>query len=82
MPLTPEYDGYSGNWSDSDYFPFYSMGAFGYATSGGVFFDTRSDEDGSTAWANEIETLDVCMGHSNTGPQYHYHGVNIKPNPK
>ena len=51
------------------------MGAYGYATSGGVFFDTRSSPDGDTAWDNEIDTLDTCMGHSNDAMQYHYHGV-------
>ena len=53
------------------------MGAYGYATSGGVFFDTRSSADGETAWDNEIDTLDTCMGHSNEALQYHYHGVRL-----
>jgi len=51
------------------------MGAYGYATSGGTFFDTRSSPQGDTAWDNEIDTLDTCMGHSNQELQYHYHGV-------
>ena len=51
------------------------MGAYGYATSGGTFFDTRSSPSGDTAWDNEIETLDTCMGHSNQVKEYHYHGV-------
>ena len=51
------------------------MGAYGYATSGGTFFDTRSSPTGDTAWDNEIDSLDTCMGHSNEALQYHYHGV-------
>ena len=51
------------------------MGVYGYATSGGTFFDTRSSPTGDTAWNNEIDTLDTCMGHSNEALQYHYHGV-------
>ena len=49
----------------------------GYATSGGTFFDTRSSDlpDAETAFDNEIDTLDTCMGHSNDALQYHYHGV-------
>ena len=62
------------NWDTNDY-PFYGMGAYGYATSGGAFFDTRSSPSGETAWDNEIETLDTCMGHSNQVKEYHYHGV-------
>ena len=74
VPLNPE-KSTTTDWSDPDNYPYYGMGAYGYATSGGTFFDTRSSSDGDTAWDNEIDTLDTCMGHSNTGSQYHYHGV-------
>ena len=80
MPLYPEKSTDTIDWDNATTYPYYGMGAFGYATSGAVFFDTRSDEDGSTAWDNEIDTLDWCMGHSNNAYQYHYHGVIIKPN--
>jgi len=74
VPLNPE-KSTTTDWSDSDNYPYYGMGVYGYATSGGTFFDTRSSPQGDTAWDNEIETLDTCMGHSNEGSQYHYHGV-------
>ena len=74
VPLNPE-KSTTTDWSDSDNYPYYGMGVYGYATSGGTFFDTRSSTDGDTAWDNEIDTLDTCMGHSNEGNQYHYHGV-------
>ena len=51
------------------------MGAIGYATSGGTFFDTRANPNGEVAWVDEIISLDKCMGHSNQASQYHYHGV-------
>ena len=74
VPLSPE-KSTTTDWSDPDNYPYYGMGAYGYATSGGTFFDTRSSIDGETAWDNEIDTLDTCMGHSNNALQYHYHGV-------
>ena len=74
VPLNPE-KSTTTDWSDSDNYPYYGMGVYGYATSGGTFFDTRSSSDGDTAWDNEIDTLDTCMGHSNNALQYHYHGV-------
>jgi len=74
VPLSPE-KSTTTDWSDPDNYPYYGMGAYGYATSGGTFFDTRSSIDGDTAWDNEIDTLDTCMGHSNNALQYHYHGV-------
>ena len=74
VPLSPE-KSTTTDWSDPDNYPYYGMGAYGYATSGGTFFDTRSSSDGDTAWDNEIDTLDTCMGHSNNALQYHYHGV-------
>ena len=55
------------------------MGVYGYAISGGTFFDTRSTSDGDTALDNEIERLDTCLGHSAPNIfQYHYHGVSIQ----
>ena len=51
------------------------MGVYGYAISGGAFFDTRSASNGDTALDNEIERLDTCLGHSAPNNQYHYHGV-------
>ena len=74
VPLNPEKSD-STDWSNYNNYPYYGMGAYGYATSGGTFFDTRSSPTGDTAWDNELETLDTCMGHSNTALQYHYHGV-------
>jgi len=74
VPLSPEKSN-STDWSTWVNYPFYGMGAYGYATSGGVFFDTRSSPNGEVAWDNEIDTLDTCMGHSNDALQYHYHGV-------
>ena len=41
VPLSPEKSN-STDWSTWINYPFYGMGAYGYATSGGVFFDTRS----------------------------------------
>ena len=76
MPYTPTKN--ATCWKEATCFPYYGMGAIGYATSGGVFFDTRSSTDGDTAFDNEIRTLDTCMGHSNAALQYHYHGVIIK----
>ena len=52
------------------------MGVYGYAISGGTFFDTRSAAGGATALDNELERLDTCLGHSApTIYQYHYHAV-------
>ena len=54
------------------------MGVYGYAISGGTFFDTRSAAGGATALDNELERLDTCLGHSApTIYQYHYHAVII-----
>jgi len=74
VPLNPEKSD-STDWSDYNNYPYYGMGVYGYATSGGTFFDTRSSPTGDTAWDNELDTLDTCMGHSNAAMQYHYHGV-------
>merc|ERR1711963_155456 len=74
VPLNPV-KSTSTDWSSYDKYPYYGMGVYGYATSGGTFFDTRSSPTGDTAWNNEIDTLDTCMGHSNEALQYHYHGV-------
>jgi hypothetical protein len=76
VPLNPV-KSTTTNWSNYTTYPYYGMGAYGYATSGGTFFDTRSSADspGETAWDNEIDSLDICMGHSNNAYQYHYHGV-------
>ena len=74
VPLSPT-KSTSTDWSSYEKYPYYGMGAYGYATSGGTFFDTRSSPTGDTAWDNEIDSLDTCMGHSNEALQYHYHGV-------
>jgi len=74
VPLNPT-KSTSTDWSSYEKYPYYGMGAYGYATSGGTFFDTRSSPTGDTAWDNEIDSLDTCMGHSNEALQYHYHGV-------
>ena len=74
VPLSPVKNE-DTDWSDYEKYPYFGMGAYGYAISGGVFFDTRSSPTGDTAWDNELETLDTCMGHSNEESAYHYHGV-------
>ena len=51
VPLNPV-KSTSTDWSSSDNYPYYGMGAYGYATSGGTFFDTRSSPTGDTAWNN------------------------------
>ncbi len=50
-----------------------TLGTMGWASSGAVFYDVRSDNNGSTAWYNEGDSLDECNGHSDRTNQYHYH---------
>ena len=52
-----------------------SMGPTGIATSGAVFFNHLSGFYGDVAWYDEIVSLDLSMGHSAMGGDYHYHGV-------
>ena len=69
------------DWSSYENYPYYTgtnngMGVYGYAISGGTFFDTRAAAGGATALDNELERLDTCLGHSApTIYQYHYHAV-------
>jgi len=53
------------------------MGAGGFTYAGGVYFDHRSDTDGSSAVYYEGYMLDDYNGHSNGADayQYHYHAV-------
>ena len=51
------------------------LGAAGWATSGAVFYDHRSDNTGGTARYNEGDTFDSCNGHSSGAKEYHYHMV-------
>ena len=51
------------------------MGTTGFATSGGHIYNHLSNPDGSVAWWQEIESLDLSMGHSDPSATYHYHGV-------
>ena len=55
------------------------MGAHAYTYAGGVYFDHRSDTDGSSAIYYEGYMLDDYNGHSNGDPayQYHYHAVSF-----
>ena len=63
-------------WEDSGEIT-YSMGSHAYTYAGGVYFDHRSDTDGSSAIYYEGYMLDDYNGHSNGDPayQYHYHAV-------
>ena len=65
-------------WEDSGEIT-YSMGSHAYTYAGGVYFDHRSDTDGSSAVYYEGYMLDSYNGHSNGSPayQYHYHAVSI-----
>ena len=59
----------SGDFADTP------MGAIGFATSGGHFYNHLANPDGSVAWYDEIQSLDLSMGHSDPSGTYHYHGV-------
>ena len=80
VPLNPV-KSTTTDWSSYENYPYYTgstngMGVYGYAISGGTFFDTRSAAGGATALDNELERLDTCLGHSApTIYQYHYHAV-------
>ena len=57
------------------------MGSTGFASSGGHFYNHLANPDGSVAWYDEIQSLDLSMGHSDPSATYHYHGVrNIHEN--
>ena len=66
MPKNPQL---TGEFGDTP------MGAVGFATSGGHFYNHLANPDGSVAWFDEIQSLDLGMGHSDPGKNYHYHGV-------
>ena len=51
------------------------MGSTGFATSEGNFYNHLANPDGSVAWFDEIQSLDLSMGHSDPSATYHYHGV-------
>ena len=53
------------------------MGSHAYTYAGGVYFDHRSDTDGSSAVYYEGYMLDDYNGHSNGESEYayHYHAV-------
>ena len=53
------------------------MGSTGFATSGGHFYNHLANPDGSVAWFDEIQSLDLSMGHSDPSATYHYHGVSF-----
>ena len=80
VPLNPV-KSTTTDWSSYENYPYYTgtnngMGVYGYAISGGTFFDTRAAAGGATALDNELERLDTCLGHSApTIYQYHYHAV-------
>jgi len=80
VPLNPV-KSTTTDWSSYENYPYYTgsnngMGVYGYAISGGTFFDTRSAAGGATALDNELERLDTCLGHSApTIYQYHYHAT-------
>ena len=63
-------------WEDSGEIT-YSMGSHAYTYAGGVYFDHRSDTDGSSAIYYEGYMLDDYNGHSNGESEYayHYHAV-------
>jgi len=63
-------------WEDSGEVT-YSMGSHAYTYAGGVYFDHRSDTDGSSAVYYEGYMLDDYNGHSNGESEYayHYHAV-------
>merc|ERR1711963_1238570 len=50
-----------------------NMGSVGWVESGGVIYNHLSSPTGSLAAYYEIDTLDVCGGHSDQDSQYHYH---------
>ena len=52
-----------------------NLGTVGWVESGGVIYNHLSNPDGSLAAYYEIDTLDVCGGHSSQNTQYHYHLV-------
>jgi len=66
LPKNPEL---TGEFSDTP------MGTTGFASSGGHFYNHLSNPDGSVAWYDEIQSLDLSMGHSDPSATYHYHGV-------
>jgi len=82
VPLNPV-KSTTTDWSSYENYPYYTgtnngMGVYGYAISGGTFFDTRAAAGGATALDNELERLDTCLGHSApTIYQYHYHAAPI-----
>lgn len=49
------------------------MGSVGWLSSGGVVYNHLSSPDGSLAAYYELDTLDICGGHSSSNAQYHYH---------
>ena len=52
---------------------YFNMGTTGWISSGGVLYDHRSNPDGSLASYYEFDSMDSCMGHSDSNSQYHYH---------
>ena len=66
LPKNPEL---TGEFSDTP------MGSTGFASSGGHFYNHLANPDGSVAWFDEIQSLDLSMGHSDPSATYHYHGV-------
>ena len=68
LPKNPQF---TGVFSDTP------MGTTGFATSGGHIYNHLSNPDGSVAWYDEIQSLDLSMGHSDPSATYHYHGVRI-----
>lgn len=51
------------------------MGSVGWVETGGVVYNHLSSPDGSLAAYYELDSLDVCGGHSDPSSQYHYHLV-------
>jgi len=66
LPKNPELTGVLGDTP---------MGSTGFASSGGHFYNHLANPDGSVAWYDEIQSLDLSMGHSDPSATYHYHGV-------
>ena len=51
------------------------LGSVGWVETGGVVYNHLSNPDGSLAAYYELDSLDVCGGHSSPNSQYHYHLV-------
>merc|ERR1712036_203911 len=69
MGVLPKNPSPSGDFADTP------MGAIGFAISGGHIYNHLANPDGSVAWYDEIQSLDLSMGHSDPSGTYHYHGV-------